>query len=115
RTSRRPRACAAAGRRARTGSGPATGPRAPPRRRRDARGGSGRRCRPSARGSAAGCPGLRLPLQLDRADADRVARLDPGPPELGVGTRALEVALEPLRGFLDLEVRLSGEALDPPA
>ena len=58
-------------------------------------------------------PGLRLPFELGRADPDEVARPDPAPPELVVDPVAGERPLEALRRFLDLEVRLRGEPLDP--
>ena len=72
--------------------------------------------RPCARGpSPARAPGLGLPVELDRADDHRVAGLDARAPERGIGAEALEVALEPLRQFLDVEVGLRRDPLDLPA
>ena len=58
-------------------------------------------------------PGLRLPLELHPADPDGVAPLNAGPAQLGVDAEAREVSLEPLGRFLDIEVRLGGDPLDP--
>src|SRR5688572_27701966 len=63
--------------------------------------------------SPARSPGLGLPLELDRAEANGVTWLDARASELLVRAQAFEIALEPLGGLLDLEVRLGGDPLDP--
>ena len=60
-------------------------------------------------------PGLRLPFELGRPDPDQVARRDPGAPQLAVDAEPRELALEPFRGFLDVEVGLRRDPFDPPA
>ena len=102
----------------------ARAPRPPPGRPPGGRGGSDRTFRRRRRASRARRPAAagHVRSQGCASHSSSVAPIrtvspadDPGPAQLGLDAEPAEVALEPLGRFLDIEVGLGGDPLDPGA
>src|SRR5712692_5438295 len=111
--SRPPRADVGAGRWACRGRGRDARNRSPPSRPRGARCGWDRRSHPALRYVRPSSS--RLVFELDPADADRVPRLDPGPLQSFVDTKAVELDLKAFERTLRVEVGVLNEVLDSSA
>ena len=106
--------------RGRTGRPPGRAPRAPARRPSRWPRWMGSKVPPRmphgrAASAVAQAHSVAAPLQLVGSDAHRVARLDAGPDERPLDAQLAQLALEPLRRFLVLEVGLGDQPLDAPA